>query len=694
MLEQLFNSPFLYSLALTLLHFLWQGLLIALALKSSFSFVSSNKPQLRYALATVAMLTCLLLPIITFSIIYQPEVSLLSYSSNSILSADLTGVTSQQATLFGYLELAEFSNLLPYLALLWLTTIAILASKLLIEIYSVNQLSQQGSVSPDADLLARFNELAVQINLPKLPQLLISLNVDVPMAIGWLKPVVLLPASMISGLNTAQLEMLILHELAHIRRHDYLVNFLQTLVETLLFFHPAVAWISKQMRNEREYCSDDIAVHHCGDAVAYAHTLADTAALLHAKIKQKCSKHTIPTMAMAASGGDLKQRVVRLVDHHCAPSNDISKWFAGLGIIFSLLLLSSKPLLTLSLFDLWANNPVFKSTENPIFNNNAVLASPIPSLELATHTLAKQLLGDDITKTPPESLLAQTASQSETQVVESLVQDHLKYKKPSSVQAISQEVGIQPNAITERLIDNQEKNQRDKTARITRDMVNNVSTQAKINSVEKTFNNEVSTSASKNITTTQVDYSQGATETILTKTTKNNYKSAAELAFERTDSHNKNSVVSSSYASQVAALTTDYRPKETSFSNVPTNHNNNELTTDSPEAIFSTSLGGNPPSQVIVDAVNWQNAKQLKWLEPKYPSVAKRKGIEIDVRITFTISKNGRVKNLQFNRQNKISYFKNSIRNAVKKWRFKPAQQNGEPVESQMSKIFSFSLHG
>ena len=153
---------------------------------------------------------------------------------------------------------------------------------------------------------------------------------------------VLLPATMVTGLNSAQLEMLILHELAHIRRHDYLVNFLQTLIELLFFFHPGVHWIGKQMRNEREYCSDDIAVQHCGDAIAYAHTLTDTASL--------CAKnhfHTIPTMAMAASGGDLKERVLRLVDHHCAPTNNTSKWLAAVSLLLALALLSVNQLLTM-----------------------------------------------------------------------------------------------------------------------------------------------------------------------------------------------------------------------------------------------------------------------------------------------------------------------------------------------------------
>lgn len=327
MLENLFNSPILTSLALTLLHFLWQGVLVAIVLKSALLIFNNNKPQLRYALSALAMLVNLLLPIITFIIVYRTEVTSVNTLASSLALNEFILELKQPDALFTYRELTEtLPLLLPYLSILWLGTITLLASKLLIEITTVNRLPQQGTVAPSDKLQARFDELAKQIQLRITPRLLISLKVDVPMAIGWLKPVVLLPANMITGLNSEQLEMLILHELAHIRRHDYLVNFLQTLVEILLFFHPAVLWVSKQMRNEREYCSDDIAVQHCGNAIAYAHTLADTASLC-----TKVHNHTIPAMAMAASGGDLKQRVIRLVDHHCAPSNNISKWFAKIG---------------------------------------------------------------------------------------------------------------------------------------------------------------------------------------------------------------------------------------------------------------------------------------------------------------------------------------------------------------------------
>ena len=98
------------------------------------------------------------------------------------------------------------------------------------------------------------------------------------MMVGWLNPVVLLPASALSGLTPTQIEALLAHELAHVRRHDYLVNLLQSVVETLLFYHPAVWWVSAHVRAEREHCCDDLAVAVC-DRLVYVTALADLAAM-------------------------------------------------------------------------------------------------------------------------------------------------------------------------------------------------------------------------------------------------------------------------------------------------------------------------------------------------------------------------------------------------------------------------------
>ena len=127
--------------------------------------------------------------------------------------------------------------------------------------------------------------------------------VEVPTVIGWLRPVVLVPGSALAGMAPYQLEAILAHELAHIRRHDYLVNLLQTLVETLLFYHPAVWWLSHRIRIERENCCDDLAVSLCGDPYAYAKALADLEEL------RADSGH----LALAATGGSLIHRVRRLI---------------------------------------------------------------------------------------------------------------------------------------------------------------------------------------------------------------------------------------------------------------------------------------------------------------------------------------------------------------------------------------------
>ena len=133
-------------------------------------------------------------------------------------------------------------------------------------------------------------------------QLLVSSLVQAPVVVGWLRPAVLVPVGALAGLPADQVEALLLHELAHIRRHDYLVNLLQGVVEAILFYHPAVWWISGHIRVERELCCDDMAVAASGDVLTYARALAglESARPAHAG------------MVMAASGGSLVNRIARL----------------------------------------------------------------------------------------------------------------------------------------------------------------------------------------------------------------------------------------------------------------------------------------------------------------------------------------------------------------------------------------------
>ena len=153
-----------------------------------------------------------------------------------------------------------------------------------------------------------------------------SALVDVPAAVGWLRPVILLPIAALANLTTFQIEAILAHELIHIRRHDYLVNLAQTIAETLLFFHPGVWWVSHQIRVEREHCCDDVAVEMCGDPVDYAAALAELEAWR--------SRGT--TLALAATNGPLTNRVRRVLNVPIGHEAGSLNWIATLGLSLAL----------------------------------------------------------------------------------------------------------------------------------------------------------------------------------------------------------------------------------------------------------------------------------------------------------------------------------------------------------------------
>ena len=144
--------------------------------------------------------------------------------------------------------------------------------------------------------------------------------------IGVVRPIVLVPASALTELSPDHLEALLLHELAHVKRHDYLVNLLQTAAETLMFYHPAAWWISAQIRREREHCCDDLAARYCGSPALYARALA---------AMEEVRGALVPHFALAAIGnGKLLRRIERLVASRSRQSrHDASPFLAGAGII-------------------------------------------------------------------------------------------------------------------------------------------------------------------------------------------------------------------------------------------------------------------------------------------------------------------------------------------------------------------------
>jgi beta-lactamase regulating signal transducer with metallopeptidase domain len=185
---------------------------------------------------------------------------------------------------------------------LWFAGVVLLSLRMWVGWRALEGLRRTHVTPVASDLAARMLALAVRVGVSRPVQVAQSAAVHVPSVVGWLRPIILLPASALSGLSPSQLDAVLAHELAHIRRHDFAVNALQTAAEVLLFYHPACWWMSRRIRAEREHCCDDIAVAICGDRLALAAALADLEALRQP-----------PALALAATDGPLLRRVRRLV---------------------------------------------------------------------------------------------------------------------------------------------------------------------------------------------------------------------------------------------------------------------------------------------------------------------------------------------------------------------------------------------
>jgi beta-lactamase regulating signal transducer with metallopeptidase domain len=293
------------ALGLSLLHFLWQGTAVAAALAAADALVSRRSSTVRYALAVSALAVMAVLPLFTFArLMGMPGGEVAPAGTPSLLvalePAGAFAVPGPEGTSVLGRSLAAT---LPTLVAAWALGVALLSARVVGGWTVAQRLARSGRPTAATGLAEALARLCAAMGISRPVRLLESARVEIPTVIGWLRPVILFPAATLAGLTPAQLEVVLAHELAHVRRLDYLVNLLQTAVETLLFYHPAVWWVSQRVRVEREHCCDDAAVAACGDALAYARALTDLEGL----------RVSAAGLAMAADGGSLLQRVGRLV---------------------------------------------------------------------------------------------------------------------------------------------------------------------------------------------------------------------------------------------------------------------------------------------------------------------------------------------------------------------------------------------
>ena len=304
-LTSLLDAPGATALSWTLLHFLWQGTALAAAffLVARYARLGSSA---RYTAGVLTLASMLAAPVATYLVV-APDLD--GGAAATTIAMDRTptvwtgaGVPLDAVALRSQEPVAPDGW--PMTALVvgfWALGVCILAIRLAGGWLLARRLVHRAMEPASQEIQSIAVRIAGRLGLDRIVRVAQSSAVAVPVMVGWLKPVVLLPAAVLAGMTPTQIEALLAHELAHVSRHDYLVNLLPSVVETLLFYHPAVWWVSRSVRIEREHCCDDLAVGVC-DRLVYATALSELATL-----------SAPPRPALAATDGPLVERIRRIL---------------------------------------------------------------------------------------------------------------------------------------------------------------------------------------------------------------------------------------------------------------------------------------------------------------------------------------------------------------------------------------------
>ncbi len=327
-------------LAWILLHTIWQGAVIAAVLWLGLKCIGQTRSNARYVLGCLALCMMVAAPIVTgIAIRHQIRVSPASFNGVSPSETEYPTTSETQgvgiphsfatplsttsgdseransvdqfarsASWFGWTDFTRVIRLIVerysvYLVVVWLLGVAISTGRLVLSYRAVGKLRESAVPITDGTVSQKFTHLIQRLSLDPRIRLFASGRVIVPTVLGWLRPIVLFPLSYTSGFSPEQIEALLAHELAHIKRHDYLVNLLQSFVETVLFFHPSVWWINTVIRDEREHCCDEIALGLISNRRLYAESLIQLA---------QFAAGSMP-LAMSAGGGSLICRIERIL---------------------------------------------------------------------------------------------------------------------------------------------------------------------------------------------------------------------------------------------------------------------------------------------------------------------------------------------------------------------------------------------
>ncbi len=401
------NAAFLVDrIGWLLIHSLWQFTLIAMAMMVVLRMMRRRTAAVRYTVCLVALAAIVIAPVITWQFLpasllrqtavvsertttWEPaaddaepdapidtvtdSLDLVQARLPSAMSPPETATIPHNATAVATVAAAPparwwapletaISPWLEEIVAVWCFGVFLFALRPAWSWCLLHRLRRIGVSAVPQVVQTALGDAARRLGVRREVRLLQSTLVSVPMVVGYLRPVILLPLSVVSGFSTSEMQAILAHELTHIRRHDYLANLLQTLIETICFYHPAVWWLSSRIRQEREHCCDELAARALGSRAAYGRALLALEQL----------RGTAPVLSLGAGSGSLLERIRRL--HHAERTPRLT---GGGGTILSVVAVVS-----LAVACLWGCTPSAETADGDDSKNS-------PSGDLTGLTLPK-----------------------------------------------------------------------------------------------------------------------------------------------------------------------------------------------------------------------------------------------------------------------------------------------------------------
>jgi beta-lactamase regulating signal transducer with metallopeptidase domain/HEAT repeat protein len=318
-----------------LIHSLWQGVLIAALLGVTLTMLRKAPAAWRHLACVIALVAMPAAPLLTSirstavraatpalpattGLLERNGANAPATLPDDARTTRLRGNTA--ASLVGTRLRFDMDRLLPWLVAFWLFGVVVLSLRVIGGYVRARRLVRLGTAAVATEIAAAAARIAHRLRVTSTVRVLESVRAQVPMVIGLLRPVVLMPASLLTGLTMQQIEAILAHELAHVRRYDYAINLVQTVIETFFFYHPAMWWLSRRLRDEREQACDELAVAQCGgDPIFYSRVLLTVEEWRRERI----------AFAPAATGGSLSLRIRKLIGEDDRKLDVGPRWFAG-----------------------------------------------------------------------------------------------------------------------------------------------------------------------------------------------------------------------------------------------------------------------------------------------------------------------------------------------------------------------------